>query len=486
MKTGEMGLPNTGEVIAFMVDCLGVRKRGNKDSFKEYDELKKLKKGGLATDEHGRIARKILEASVASFMDPEAAQKTTEKVLKQKIAAPVRRILWRDQNGVLIPTPEFGAPKEAIYWKRNADGELDDFGEVLVHDWTEFLFRHDYLVSKCGDCQTPRNEAILPWLCMFALPFLAQNLIEYIRNDSRLERGMPRGKFWYLPLPIRPKEGDEKLSFKWPINTVLEWWEDLLGCELTKFAHLLSDAGDDPDNARRQVRAWRYENRPPNQEAIDRWCKVSWREMYRGVFVDDTSLPLIERWRRCREFLIRKALHNPNRNWLEAADTETKKMLQTQYRGELLELEILPFSDVPFANFFNSPDPIAARLPVAEFIDRIAERYAPPTNGQLKARLLMAAAFQRACTKSLKSLGTAGTIQVLDWFQKVYCFLMKLSNRANTAAEARQFLRETPETELMLRYSCEWLFEDRSWQTLPDEIHTVINLTARNRSSKPV
>src|SRR5262245_20102686 len=58
MKTSEMGLPNTGEVIAFMVDCLGVRKRGNKESFKEYDELKKLKKGSLATEEHGRIARK--------------------------------------------------------------------------------------------------------------------------------------------------------------------------------------------------------------------------------------------------------------------------------------------------------------------------------------------------------------------------------------------------------------------------------------------
>src|SRR5579859_2296953 len=111
---------------------------------------------------------------------------------------------------------------------------------------------------------------------------------------------------------------------------------------------------------------------------------------------------------------------NTTRNWLEGIRGKPRDTFQNQYRGEMLELEILPFKQTSFAAFFDSPDPLATGLPVAELIERIAERYAQPTNEQLKARLIIAAAFQRAFIQTVKSQGRDNALRILDWFQQVY------------------------------------------------------------------
>lgn len=471
VESNDHRLPSTGAVLAFIVDCLGIPKKT--DAY-DYYELRRLRKGGLATDNYWEVARKAMDAIVGSFMGAGATHKT-ETVLKQKFSAPVRRVFWRQHNGVFIPVPEFGAPAEAIYWKRDAAGELEDFGEVLLHDWTEFLFRHEFLAGECGSTESPSLKAILPWACMFVVPFLAQNLIEYIRNDSRLERGMPGGRFWYLPQLIPSEDADgQNPHFKWPVNAVLDWWQDLLGVELISHSCLLCAQGDDPDNARRQVYAWQHENRPPDRATVERWCKIDWADRYAGAFVDDTNLPLPERWNRCRAFLVGKGFHKETGNWLQAAKREQREMFEKQYRGEPLEREILPFKQTAFAAFFDSPDPIMAGLPVNELINRVAERWSQPTNEQLKARFLMAAAFQRAFTKCVDSVGIHWAVHIVNCFEEVYCFLMDLNNRGGNANEIVRSLRDTPEPQLRLRFFCEWLFDEGCWRTLPNEIGAVL------------
>lgn len=199
-------LPSTGAILAFIVDYLGVPKETADYSYKQ---LERLRKGGMAPDKRQEVARKVIDAIVASFMGSGAVEKI-DSVLKQKFAAPVKGYRWKPHGSLVLPIPEFGAPDEAIYWKQNEAGELVDFAEVLIHDWTEFLYRHEFLVETCGSTETPSHKAIVPWVCMFVAPFLAQNLIEYIRNDSRLERGMPGGRFWYLPQVIPPKPATTK------------------------------------------------------------------------------------------------------------------------------------------------------------------------------------------------------------------------------------------------------------------------------------
>jgi uncharacterized protein (DUF2384 family) len=243
-----------------------------------------------------------------------------------------------------------------------------------------------------------------------------------------------------------------------------------LGSELISHASLLCAPGDNPDNARRQVHAWRHENRPPDQATTERWCKAPWADRYARTFLDDASLPLHERWNRCRTFLAKKGFHDTTRNWLEDVRGRPRETFQNQYRGELLELEILPFKQTPFAAFFDSPDPVAAGLPVAELIERIAERYAQPTNEQLKARLIIAAAFQRAFAQIMESQGADNAWQICSWFQEVYCYLVDLHNRAKTGKEILHLIRNAPESQGGLRFACEWLFDESCWQRLPAEI----------------
>lgn len=463
----EFGLPSTGAVLAFMVDCLGVSKDAAEYSYKE---LERLKKGGLATEKYWAVAHKVMDAVVASFLEATTARQTIDKVFRQTVSTPIKRIHWQKHKGVLVPVPEFTAPREAVYWKRNAAGELEDFGEILVHDWTEFLARHEFLVNQCGSSEKPRRNVIFHWACAFVIPFLAVNLNDYLRNNSQLESGMPAGKFWYLPLLVLPEHPNEQPRIKWPVNMVLEWWEDLLGSELISHASLLCAPGDNPDNARRQVHAWGHENRPPDQATIERWCKVSWSDKYAGTFLNDPSLPLDERWRHCRAFLAKKGFHDKTRNWLESVRGRPRETFQNQYRGEPLELEILPFKQTPFAAFFDSPDPVAAGLPVAELIERIAERYAPPTNEQLKARLIIAAAFQRAFAQMMESQGVHNAWRICSWFQEVYCYLVDLQNQAGTGKEILRLIRNAPVSQGGLRFACEWLFDESCWQNLPAEI----------------
>lgn len=463
----EFGLPSTGAVLAFMVDCLGVPKETDAYSYKE---LERLEKGGLAMEKHWEVARKVMDAIVASFLEAKAAHQTIDTVFRQTVSAPIKRIHWQMHKGLVVPVPEFSAPYEAVYWKRNAAGELEDFGEILVHDWTEFLARHEFLVNQRGGSERPRHDVVFHWACKFVVPFLAVNLNDYQRNDSRLESGMPAGKFWYLPLLVLPKGTDEKPNIKWPVNMVLEWWEDLLGSELASHASLLCAPGDNPDNARRQVHAWRHENRPPDQTTIERWCKVSWADKYAGTFSDDASLPLNERWNRCRTFLVKKGFHDTTRNWLAGIHGKPREKFQDQYRGELLELEILPFKQTPFVAFFDSPDPIAAGLPVAELIGRIAERYAQPTNEQLKARFIIAAAFQRAFIQTMKSQGIQTAWRICGWFQEVYCYLVDLHNRTTDGREILRLIRNAPESQGALRFACEWLFDENCWRQFPAEM----------------
>jgi hypothetical protein len=470
----EVGLPSTGAVLAFMVVCLGVPKETDRYTYKE---LERLRKGGLATEKYWAVARKIMDAIVASFVDAKEAGQTIDTVFEQKVAAPIKCIHWRMQKGLLVPVPEFAAPREAVTWKWNAAGDLKNVREHLVQDWIEFLERHEFLVDQCGSGEKPRVDILFQWTCAFVVPFLAMILVEYRRNDSRLESGMPGGRFWYLPQLILPEATDGRTHLKWPVNFVLEWWEDLLGDDLESYAGLLCALGENPDNARRQVRAWRHENRPPDQTTIERWCKMSWVDKYAGAFADDATLPPNERWNRCRAFLVQKGLHDTTRNWLEGVRGNKRKVFQKQYRGERLELEIPPFKETSFAAFFESADPVAAGLPVRELVERIAERYASPTNDQLKARLMISAAFQRAFTQAVNSLGANNALQICDWFQQVYCFVMNLHNRANpeTREEILRLLRQTSESQGGLRCACEWLFDEESWFRLPVEIEELLN-----------
>ena len=456
-------LPSTGQVLAFMVDCLGVPK--DSDHF-NYAEFKRLKNGGLAPDTYWEVARKTMAGIVASFVGDQAAKPTIDNILKQRASTPVRKYHLEKRGPLVVPVPELEAPEESLFWKFDEAGNVTNFGEIILHDWMEFLQKHEYLVQQSARGDSKDGKAFIFWLHLFVIPFLASSIHEYQFRNTDLESGMPGGSLWYLPhvTEENPETQDRKISR--PVNKVLLWWEDLLGTDLTDIAGLLCDAGDDAENAKRQVRLWRDGDRPPDQVTIERWCKVSWAEKYRGTFLDDPGLTLAQRWDHCRAFLIQKGFYPDSSNWLDKCDHQSRAVFSKVYRGEMLEQEIPPFKVCRFSEFFESGEPIATGLPVADLIERVATRYAAPSNPVLKARLFIAAAFQRAFRKLCETRSEDFALTSCVHFNRVYNFIVGLHADGNSREKVLARLYGAPPEMAICRESCDWLYDEARWYEL--------------------
>ena len=227
----------------------------------------------------------------------------------------------------------------------------------------------------------------------------------------------------------------------------------------------ISLSAEDIDEAQRQVRRWMASDHPPSLTTIENWCKKTWD--YCGTFEDDPSLSISRRWERCRRFLITKGLDGRS-DWLESLPQETAARFRNQYRGEKLELEILPFKIVPFEDFFKY-DPVAARLPVEDLISRVATRFACPTNARLKARFLMAAAFHRAFNKVWDDLGCPNTMMLLNWFERLHLLFMELQTEHRPTDRSRilHSLRSQYSWGDDFRDAAEWIFDDNAWAAFP-------------------
>jgi hypothetical protein len=209
---------------------------------------------------------------------------------------------------------------------------------------------------------------------------------------------------------------------------------------------------------------------------------------YKGAFRHEVSLPLPEQWLRCKQYLVSKGLHEPGRNWLADFPAEARAGFGRQYRGHQLELEILPFEEASFEDFFKAEDSIRAGLPVEAFIERVAERFQAPTNMQLRARLLMATAFHRTFNKAREGLGREAVFRLLGWFKELHFVLMRLHNRASKEVDGDRailrLLREDYSWGDDYRDAVEWLIDEASWERLPAELGARF-LEAKVRQGRP-
>lgn len=462
-----------GEILGFIVDCLGVPREKRESPVKKnsylFKDLQRLKKGGLSPEKYWAVTHKIIVSILAMFTDDVAAHETIKKIFLKKLFSRPQRDWIQMPNGLWLPVTEREPLEDQLQWKFNKQGEIINFQERFVLDWLEFLERNEFLLKHTPP-QKRTPELIALWTSIYALPFFAYNLIEYLSADASFESGMPGGVFWYLPeIAIAEDRKGFEVS-QWPVSKVMEWWEDLVGESFHDNPRLLfptiCEAG--LDDAKRQIRFWRYEDRTPDPETIFRWCKQNWAEKYKGVFTDDLTLPLHERWNRCRAFLVKKSLHETHHNWVAELPEPIRSEYQAKrYRGETLELQILRFWEYSFAEIFASPDPIAQGMPIEELIHRVAKRYAQPTNNQLKCRLLFAATIQRAILLIEKNRGRAFAAMIFGTYKELHDYLMDLENSGVSLESKMKYLQATPQAKLKLRYACEWLFDKRCFFELP-------------------
>jgi len=98
-----------------------------------------------------------------------------------------------------------------------------------------------------------------------------------------------------------------------------------------------------------------------------------------------------------QRILIQKGYHQ-SRNWLESAPRGHASTFRPANTGERLELEILPFKETSFAAFFRRAGCNRSRFARCGVDSQSGREIQSASKAQLKARLLMAAAFHAHST----------------------------------------------------------------------------------------
>jgi hypothetical protein len=421
MKTSpkETHIPQLGEILNYLLEVFDIPRDEDPLTYKQVQRLAKGK--GLAEEKAGKVANAVLDAICMKIDLEQSPAGVTAAMLKDMIDRPAiyQGLPVNDQDKACIDK------------------------SVLLRDLIEFCKRHQVHVLPGLRDSLQGEKALLFWLSQFVVPYVCSTLVDYCFTANNPDAGMPGGRLWLVPSIEKTDDPEKPFRLVMPSQHVLLWWEDLLGTSLENLGVELCGPGMDAENRSRVIGHWKSGARPPSFATVSNWSARPWK--YLGAFQDDESLPLPERWRRCRDFLIGKGM-NRESAWVDGAmqsPSRPEQGLAKRYRGERLEEEIPPFIETPFRRFFESSDPVAEGLPVEALIERVACRWRVPTARQLHVRLLLGRAMTKAWKSGEKSLGVSNTMQLCRWATCAYNHYMALCIESETlSTEASMAIHE--------------------------------------------
>ncbi|WP_275100166.1 ankyrin repeat domain-containing protein [Sedimenticola hydrogenitrophicus] len=289
---------------------------------------------------------------------------------------------------------------------QNSLASHKDMGEKILHDLFEALgmdpracldaidnllkFGNAYKELELNTWTFAADQRQILWMLLgyFYMPGLAR-LAAFWNIDSPLDKGMPHGRFWYLP---EPREGNSKPSLYLPVAQVVDWLLDLLGMPLEAFAdersRFLKDSGDkSSETLMRSLYNWRKQT-IPNRAKINEYFCDELQVTFKGAFTLDSRLSPGEQFADALDFVARKQL-TAERLRLEIPMTQSGR-LEAILDGQANENE------------------------QATFVECLAERYAIPSSRIIRQRLLFARMVQDGYVRLLKFLCSGVDRQCAD------------------------------------------------------------------------
>lgn len=208
----------------------------------------------------------------------------------------------------------------------------------------------------------------------FFIPVLARRVAFWSLGQT-LDKGMPGGRFWYLP---EPRDGDGKSSLYLPVAQVVDWLLDLLGMPLEQVADLRSEATDGiQEGLRRSLYNWRNDT-PIRLDSIQKYFSDNAGLVFKGGFCRDDQRTSTQQFSDAMDFVRRKAL-----------------------TAEKLRFEIPMIAPGRLEAILEGR---ADDDEQAVFVECLVDRYATPSMHTVRQRLLLARAVQDGYIRALKFL----------------------------------------------------------------------------------
>ena len=243
-----------------------------------------------------------------------------------------------------------------------------------IDNLTEFGNTYKYLELNTWTFAADGRQILWMLLGYFYMPGMARRAAFWNLGEA-LDKGMPGGRFWYLP---EPRKVGGKHSLYQPAAQVLDWLLDLLGITLEEFADQRSESTDgEHDGLRRSLYNWRI-GTTPELSTIDKYFSNDLQMEFKGAF----SLG------NC---------NSPGEQFTDALEFVTRKQLTADH----LRLEI-PMTQT--GRLEAILDGSADDKEKASFVGYLARRYAVPSTQTIRQRLLFGRMVQDGYARLLKFL----------------------------------------------------------------------------------
>jgi len=253
--------------------------------------------------------------------------------------------------------------------------DLDPQSRVdVIKNFKEFSNAYKFLELHTWTFAANQRQILWALMGHFFIPGIARH-VPFWSLGQALDKGMPGGRFWYLP---EPREVDGKASLSLPVAQVVDWLLDLLDMPLEKFADQRSESTDGGhDGLRRSLYNWRTTT-PIRPDTIQKY------------FADDTVLHF------SGAFLLPK--EGSHAEQIAAALDFVKRKGLTADR---LRLEI-PMTRAGRVEAIL--DGRADEDEQALFVECLVDRYSAPSLHTIRQRLLLARMMQDGYLRLLKFL----------------------------------------------------------------------------------
>lgn len=242
----------------------------------------------------------------------------------------------------------------------------------VLRNYQEFGNAYKFLELNTWTFAADQRQVLWALLGYVYVPGLARR-VGFWSLQQALDKGMPGGRFWYLP---EPQKANGEASLYLPVAQVIDWLLDLVGTLPEAFADHQSVQTDGAHEAlRRSLYNWR-DGTQMSVQSIKKYFSNEILLDFKGAFKLKYVISPSEQFASALEFVRCKGL---------TADQLRFEIPMTQ--EGLLE-EVLAG---------NVNEDVQA-----VFVECLAERYAPPSMHTIRQRLLLARAVQDGYARLLK------------------------------------------------------------------------------------